>query len=160
MRYGAALLSAVLWLAACAPQFGQGYRDTSVPLGASARFETKDFVGDWVLVAAFDAPRGGQVTFLTENEVLVITSPDLIEIEGRYRVGIPGELLPTSIGQETLVIMWVDEDAEIAAFGVPSGRLGGVLDRDGRVPPDRAEAVRDILDFYGWRTQELKGLGT
>ena len=145
-------------LAACSPSQPSSFRDTSAPISATTRFNVEDFAGEWLVAASFGERRAVSfdVTASAGSEQLSISSDAAPEVEGTYRQGVPGQLISLTPGQEALVVMWVDDDFETAVIGTVSGSLGLVLDRDGTVPADRAKAVRDILDFYGWNVSQLQ----
>lgn len=156
---GLTLIAAgALVLSACAPVPSQGFRDTELPMGASTRYDSAAFAGDWIIVARFGAPAGGTIRFLPASERLKVLSDGAPQVVGQYndKAGAPGQLVPVTADLEPLVVMWVDADFETAAIGTPSGSFGAVIDRDGLMPADRAKAARDILDFYGWDTAALQ----
>ena len=143
---------------ACSLDEPKGFRDTSVPMGATSRFDSLAFSGDWFLVASFEPRKAAAVvvTLAPEVQHLRVTSNAVPEIAGLYREGVPGELIPVSGVGETLVVMWVDEEFRTAAIGTPSGNFGAVLNRSPEIPPDRARAAREIFSFYGWNVSQLK----
>ena len=151
------LILFVTSLSSCAPQLS-GYRDQSAPIGATTRFDAQQFSGQWIIAASFTPQKKAPITFVRalEGAGLRVSTNEIPRIAGFYREGVPGELIPLLAEQETLVVMWVDDDFRTAAIGTASGSLGLVLDREGELPADRAQAVRDILDFYGWDTSQLK----
>lgn len=148
----------LLLLLGCAPK-PEGLRDPGAPIGATTRFDAARMVGDWVLAASFSEHGAGAVNFATAPApaVLTITSASLPVIAGRYREGVTGELIPLSTGQETLVVLWVDDEFRTAAIGTVSGQLGIVLIRGRSIAADKDAAVREIFDFYGWDSSQLKG---
>lgn len=148
---------ALLWLVACADQ-QTGFRDTSEPIGATTRFDAAEFSGRWIVTASFSHQQKQPIVVSTSTEAgaLQIESEAFSRIVGLYREGATGELIPLASSQETLVVMWVDDDFRTAAVGTASGSIGLVLDRSGEIPEDRAKAVRDILAFYGWDISQLK----
>jgi apolipoprotein D and lipocalin family protein len=126
-------------------------------MGASTRFTASEFAGDWQVHSRFGSGTGG-VFRVSQGEgptELRITSDGSAAISGVYSVGIPGELISVTEGREALIVMWVDEDFETAAIGTASGSYGALIDRDGVVPPDRAQAARQVLTFYGWDVTRL-----
>lgn len=145
-------------LAACAPEPPAGFRDPTVPMGATTRFDALAFSGEWVLVASF-GPRATtplRIALAPEVAHLRITTDEVPEIAGLYREGVPGELIPVSGVGETLAVMWVAEDFETAAIGTASGSFGAILNRTANLRDDRARAARDIFAFYGWDVSQLK----
>lgn len=153
----ALVLISMIWLISCTVQ-PTGYRDLSVPIGATTRFDADRFSGQWMIAASFTLQQKAPVAFSLAGAAnrLKVSTDEIPGIAGLYREGVPGELIPLSTQQETLVVMWVDDDFRTAAVGTVSGTIGLVLDREGETPADRAAAVRDIFDFYGWDTSQLK----
>lgn len=160
-RFLSAVFSALVLcfvMTGCSQQ-QEGARDASAPIGATSRFDRDRMAGDWQLVSSFTMREQASVTFgpATEPASLAIASDGFPQITGRYREGVPGELIPFSAAQETLVVLWIDEEFRTAAIGTESGRIGIVLDRDGQISADKAAAVREIFAFYGWDASRLKG---
>ena len=158
-RNGGLCLAALFVLAACAPApTVTPKRDISAPIGATSRFDPVAFSGEWRVFARFEpaAPASLAVSRNPQDGILQLASSALPEISGSYRVGVPGELIPLSATQESLIVFWVDEDFETAAIGTPSGRFGALIDRDGIIPKDREQAARDIFAFYGWNVSALR----
>ncbi|MFK7764819.1 MAG: hypothetical protein AB8B62_16270 [Roseobacter sp.] len=144
-------------LAACAPS-GEGiFRDETVPMGASSRFDATSFAGTWQIVEAFTPVSSDEIQILAAGETGDITLLGAAEIRGTYRQGVPGELIPIGGTQDRLIVMWVDEDVETAVIGLVSGRFGALIDRDGNVPRDRAAAAIDVFEFFGWTVSALQG---
>lgn len=153
----AVVMALCMSILGCA-QKEEAVRNTEAPIGATTRFTAEEFSGDWIIAASFVQRRKGPlaVSYAAEEGRLTISSDELSQIAGFYRQGVPGELIPYSAEQETLVVMWVDDDFRTAVVGTASGSVGFVLDREGDLPADRDQAVRDILKFYGWDTSQLK----
>lgn len=153
---------ALFLLAACASPDSSSFRDQNAPMGASTRFDRDSFSGAWNVVESFGAATATQIVFdvSSDAETIRISGTGANTVDDVYREGVPGELIPTTTGRESLVVMWVDEDFETAAIGTSSGSYGALIDRDGRVPPDRAIAARAILDFYGWDVSQLNEAGS
>lgn len=150
------LFGTALSCVACAVQQTGAYRDVTSAIGVTTRFDAARFSGSWMVWEAFGPQPGGTITFEQLEGALRISGSAARDLAGEYRPGMPGELLAKAADGETLVVMWVDEDFETAAIGSVSGSFGAILDRDGRVPPDRAKAARDILTFYGWDVGALE----
>ncbi|MEM1353066.1 MAG: hypothetical protein AAGF27_12030 [Pseudomonadota bacterium] len=155
-RTGCFAFVGLAFAVACAPADRGVYRDPERPIGASTRFDANMFSGDWVIVERFGEETGGLIEVAPVDQGIEVRSAAVQAISGRYAQGAPGELLPLATQAETLVVMWVDADFETAAIGTPSGSFGAVIDRDGVIPADRAQAARDILEFYGWDTAALQ----
>ncbi|ABG32080.1 hypothetical protein [Roseobacter denitrificans] len=150
------MLATALLCASCAVERGGAYRDAAAPMGVTTRFDAARFAGSWMLWESFGPAAPGSFVFEERNGVLQISGPAALDLAGDYRNGAPGEFVAKAPNGETLVVMWVDEDFETAAIGTVSGSFGAILDRDGFVPPDRAQAARDIMEFYGWDVRTLE----
>ncbi|MEP1612305.1 MAG: hypothetical protein ABJL72_10325 [Roseobacter sp.] len=136
-------------------------RNPEAPIGATARFDAAAFSGVWNVVARF-VPADQETLFVRHDAndmTLHLSGLAGAQISGTYRLGVPGELIPADGSGEPLIVFWVDEDFETAAVGTKSGRFGALLDRDGNVPEDRAQAARDIFEFYGWNISALRRTG-
>ncbi|WP_187432036.1 hypothetical protein ROLI_014880 [Roseobacter fucihabitans] len=160
-----ARLSAVVALAmigACMP-FGEArdgiYRDVSVPIGATTRFDTAQFAGEWFIVARFGETPEGRVVFTQSpaRNALSLASDVIPERAGTYEITRAGVLESPRAPGDTLIVMWVDEGFRTAAIGTGEGDFGVILNRQGAAPADRLEAAVEVLDFYGWDTSQLKG---
>ena len=160
-RRGFALLALVL-LSACAQPAPKGFRDLSVPMGATTRFDPVRFSGSWLIIASFTPPVNAplDVSLSPQAGTIAVASDAAPQVAGLYREGAPGELLPVSGVSEPLVVMWVDEDFGTAAVGTPSGSFGAVLNRTSEIRDDRAMAARDVFDFYGWDVSRLRSTGS
>jgi apolipoprotein D and lipocalin family protein len=145
-------------LCACAPPADRPFRDVSAPIGATTRFDPVRFSGEWVLIASFTPQKRAPlaITVGPEAATLSLTSNEVPRLAGFYREGAPGELIPVDPVQEALIVMWVDEDFQTAAIGTVSGSFGAVLNRTADLRSDRATAAREIFDFYGWDTSQLR----
>lgn len=152
-------LSVLVAVFACSPVSNTGFRDVSQPIGATTRFDREAFAGDWTVAAQFASNQQAnvQIRVLPGSDELDISSVELPQITGVYRVGQPGELIPNASRAETLIVMWVDEGFRTAAIGTASGSFGAVLNRSDQLPQDRARAAREVLSFYGWDVGQLKG---
>jgi apolipoprotein D and lipocalin family protein len=151
-----AVSTAIAIVSACAAPNAGGFRDPDAPLSASSRFDSAAFSGSWQIVESFGAAPSGTITFAAgEGDVVTVSGTRLRGVDGRFREGVPGELLPEGEGRPSLIVMWVDESGETAAIGTVSGSFGALIDRDGRVPPDKALAARAIFEFYGWDTSQI-----
>ncbi|RVV98824.1 lipocalin [Mesobaculum littorinae] len=149
-------------LAACgrdpapAPEADRSYRDTSVIISSSSRFDAARFAGTWQRQATFGAayadPPCREVRFVDvpggmEVETCRGAAPKLYSQSSYGRLQAPGA--------EPLWVLWVDDDFRTAVVGTPSGRLGWILDR-GSLPPDRARAAREVLAFNGYDLSQLR----
>ena len=154
------LLVSVLFLAGCAAPAVSTYRDLAAPMSASTRYDTESFAGSWQIVETFGPPRGDLMVFAPLADAVTVTGTGLRTVDGTYRSGVPGELIPDASGADTLVVMWVDESGETAAIGTTDGRFGALIDRDGRIPPDKSLAARAIFEFHGWDTGQMTRVGS
>jgi apolipoprotein D and lipocalin family protein len=151
------LLASLVALTACAQPAPQAFRDLNVPMGASTRFEAAKFAGSWLVMESFTAGSGTLVLAAApDGQSVTVSGEGASAVAGVYRPGVPGELIPLEAGQDRLVVMWVDEDFGTAAIGTVSGSYGALLNRTPDLRPDRAQAARDVFDFYGWDTGRLR----
>jgi apolipoprotein D and lipocalin family protein len=160
MKRTFAALSVLSALGACAAPGTGVYRDPAAPISASTRFDPAAVSGSWQVVETFGPMRSGEVSFETGGETISVSGTGRGGIDGTYRQGVPGELIPTTAGRDTLVVFWMDESRETAALGTVSGSYGALIDRDGRIPPDKTLAARAIFDFYGWDIAQLNRSGS
>lgn len=148
-------------LAACAPVIEpptlQSFRDPSVNIGATTRFEPKRFAGDWHVVARFvetgETPARDVVAVSydqAKRQVAIVGAQDA----QAYSYKDTAVLRPKT--GEPLVVMWVDDGFRTAALGTPSGAIGYVLDRNRRPSADRFKAAIQIFKFYGWDVSRLQ----
>jgi apolipoprotein D and lipocalin family protein len=152
------LALSALALFGCAVPEPAGFRNPEAPIGATTRFDAAAFSGSWVLAESFTPLPRAEVLVSQDTDAsrLRISGSEVPELEGNYRQGTPGELIPVSGAAEPLVVMWVDEQFRTAVIGTVSGSFGAVLDRTGDIPPDREKAAREIFSFYGWDVSRLK----
>lgn len=123
---------------------------------SNATLDESRLIGQWNQVGAFGgvgcAP--GMAEFTGSSDALTIAytlclSGQVVSDNGSFsRVGLgrysaPG--LPAD-----LWVLWIDADAHTLVLGTPSGEFGFVLNRGAPLPPDRAKAVREILDWNGY----------
>ncbi|CAN1572754.1 hypothetical protein MCELHM10_03386 [Paracoccaceae bacterium] len=160
----AALLATPLALAAC---LGGGTRDgqfraEAVPIWSAAAFDPAAIAGDWQQVAGFATQaggcNGGALQFTPDAAGFAVTgnlclNGKATRINARTTPNGPGRLAVS--GQEDWWILWVDSGYRTLAIGTPSGGFGFVLDR-GAIPPDRLTAAREVFDFNGYTTADLR----
>lgn len=62
------------------------------------------------------------------------------------------------IGEPTLSywILWADADRRTMAIGTPDGTFGFILDREREGGEDRIAAARDIMEWMGYRVDEME----
>ncbi len=161
-------------LAGCGPKPGAriSYRDASLSIYSNAVFDAARLQGEWVQVAGFQRPNGatcsgGRAIFGppdAEGRLRLKTSLCLSGQDTRFdgyvdtvasgRFALSGAD-PKGIGQ-VWWILWADIDNRTLLIGTPSGDFGFILNREGRVPADRLNAAREILDFNGYDLTRLK----
>ena len=161
-------LACAALLVACAPspRPQPGYRQDA-PITSIVFFDPARFAGDWVEVAAFRpaasrACPAGRAGFTPRPDGgLAFALSSCAGADPTDRSGIdtltgPGRLTMTE-GSHTEVwwILWVDEAYRTAVIGMPSGRIGLILNRDRQIPPDRMRAARDILAWNGYDLARL-----
>lgn len=159
---------ALLLLVACAAPDAGGsgvFRPASAAIYSAAAFDASVLQGGWTQVASFAAPgtpgcRGGAVAFKPTASGLSIEGALCLDgrevrLSGPVARAGPGRL--SVPGMEDWWILWVDSGSRTLAVGTPSGRFGFVLDR-AAIPADRLTAAREIFDFNGYRTSDLKSI--
>lgn len=162
-----------LALAACSTESplipAASYRDRSVPIASTLRFDAGNFAGTWYEIASYPVPfqRGCTDTRATYGplpdgrlSVLNACRRDGAweTIAGTARVVGPGRLEVRLDGVPLVApywVLWVDEDHRTAVVGVPSGRAGWVLNREPQIPDDRLEAALEVLEFNGYDLSRL-----
>lgn len=160
----AALLAAPFALAAC---LGGGAKDAhfraeTTPIWSAAAFDPGAIAGEWRQVAGFAAKtggcRGGALDLAPDAGGFLVTGSLCLNgkatrIKTRATPNGPGRIAVG--GQEDWWVLWVDSGYRTLAIGTPSGGFGFVLDR-GTIPPDRLTAAREVFDFNGYVTSELR----
>lgn len=136
-RVRSGLVLGLWFLAACAPD-PVGYRDLSAPIGQTGRYSPEAMAGEWVVQAAF-------ADIAPERMVYDATTQSLT---------FSGRSFP--VRPDGLVVMWLDADLRSAVVGSADGTAGFILDRGAQMPPDRFDAAVDVLEFYGWDTDQLE----
>jgi apolipoprotein D and lipocalin family protein len=129
-----------------------GFRNPTAPIGGTSRFDKARFAGDWSTVACLG-------TCATEVRYVVATDDVFVrQAEGQdtpYLISAPGVLRQMG-GDETLVVMWIDEGFRTAAIGDADGRWAAILNRNRKAARDRITAATEILDFNGWDVAKLR----
>ena len=155
--------AAVLGLAGCVAQPIQPperavFRDTTVAISSSTRFEAARFAGDWHIVAAFSSRAGGlpaaSVRFVAAGDAMVVERGFWALAPGRYSVTGPGRMARK--GGPDVWVLWVDDGFRTAAIGTPDGRFGWIMDRSATPAPDRLKAAREILEWQGYDLSQLR----
>lgn len=169
----AALGALVLLLAACAPKpaTDTSFRRAGTQIWSNAVTSPSAVAGTWRQVGTFanGATAGcapGFATFTPTSAGLDVAARLCIDgrqvsVQGPLAVSGPGRLMPAGRAESPLDrewwLLWVDVDVRTVVIGTPSGAFGVILNRDARLPADRAKAARDILDWNGYDTVRLRG---
>lgn len=173
-------LAALLLLAACGKalpneQVGglfEVYRDTTLPIASKAVFEPARYLGTWYEVARYPVPfevgcvkvtaEYGQQADGTISVLNTCRNPDgsvKSQIKGSAEIVGPGRLKVSfhsvPFGASDYWVLWVDEGYRTAVVGAPNGRSGWILNREPRIPQDRMNAAREVLDFNGYDLDRL-----
>lgn len=155
LRCGAALVAALM-LVGCAvatvPELKIGLRNPTVPLGGTSRFKDTRFEGNWVTMACIGSCAPTERYFPDADGTFV---RQVAETSTPYIISAPGVLRQIG-GDDTLVVMWVDEGFRTAAVGDADGRWAAILNRTRKPAPDRIKAATEILDFNGWDVSQLR----
>lgn len=169
MRGLAALV--LLWALASCAAVAPSYRDTSVPITSSTRFDAARYAGQWYEIASFPTifQRGCTGTNATytatdtpgtlgvlnrcmrDGKPVQITGSAVVDGPGRLKVRLQG--VPVAA---PYWVLWVDEDYQTAVVGVPSGRAGWILNRTPTLRADRLQAAREVLEFNGYDLGQLE----
>ena len=172
-RLTTAALAALALLTACAPKpVGEGsFRRTGTQIWSNAVTAPAALAGTWRQVATFAdgqsagcapgfasfAPTAGGLDVAAR---LCVNGRD-VAVKGPMVVSGPGRLMPAGQAQAPLDrewwLLWIDVDVRTIVIGTPSGAFGVILNRDARLPADRAKAARDILEWNGYDTARLRG---
>ncbi|PTX56772.1 apolipoprotein D and lipocalin family protein [Litoreibacter ponti] len=172
-------LSLAVGLAACTPGprfVPDGYRDQSVAITSSTRFDAARFAGDWVIIESFDpSPRevlADRVSFTPSQigysyiESYSKAPPIDPELAATVELSAPAEATIGAFGRLSFVgefseadpiwVIWVDKDHRTAVLGTPSGRMGMIINRTPRLRADRLRAAREILAFNGYDLTQIR----
>lgn len=161
-------LVGLLILAGCSAEpvaTSDGYRDQSVAITSSTRFDAAQFAGDWTVIEQFTelaprpvklsfTPRGAgfafSVDFLDSNEAPPSGIPPFLA----YEIAGPGQMQPQGQGH-VMWVLWVDEDHRSAVLGNPDGSMGRIINRTPNMRADRLRAAREVLAFNGYDVSNL-----
>ena len=159
---------ALFWLAVLAGCAGpahetaQGLRDSKALIGATSRYDAARFKGAWLVrdsfgdgvaqVALVETTKGPAFQLCTQvgcgdGGTLWLAQQ---QGQGRYALSRPDG------STRTLWVLWVDEGFRTAVVGNPAGDFGWILDRSASGGADRIAAAREILDFNGYDTDQLR----
>lgn len=155
------MVLACLALIACAkpvvvPQ--GGYRPAGAPIYSSVQVDSARLVGDWRQVAGFGGPGCAPGGLRVSGSGPLQASYRLC-LSGRDWTG-AGAMQPAGPGRFVVAgrawwVLWADADYRTLVIGTPDGSFGFVLDRTGRISPDRLKAAREILDWNGYDLSRL-----
>lgn len=173
-------LAALLLIVACAKplpnepvgQLFEVYRDTTIPIASKAVFDPARYLGTWYEVARFPVlfetgcvKVTAEYALQDDGNISVLNTcrnPDSTvrsTIQGSAQIVGPGRLkvsFPSvPFGASDYWILWVDEGYRTAVVGAPNGRSGWILNRDPKIPVDRLNAAREVLDFNGYNVSKL-----
>ena len=161
-----ALLSLVLaLLAGCGarvPDTAQGLRDSKALIGATSRYDAARFQGPWLVRDSFgDGVAQVALVETTQGPAFLLCAQvgcggggtlwlAQQQGQGRYALSRPDG------STRTLWVLWVEEGFRTAVVGNPAGDFGWILDRSASGGADRIAAAREILDFNGYDTDQLR----
>ncbi len=165
-----ALCAAGLWLAACAPTADPGFRDPEVQISATTRFSPRAFAGTWHVIEAYPTvflpgcadQRWQADTATTPARFAVFCGGGGAAYDAPVAIDPRGALQLQSsdldIPARALWVMWMDEDAQTAVIGTPSGEMGWIINRTPDLRADRLTAAREIMAFNGYDVTDLQGI--
>ena len=133
--------------------------DPDVILASKADFAIERMNGAWNEVARFPdgTCSGGTVRYAARGRGADIEETcDGVTRTGRATLIGPGRLR-TDLGgvPDEIWVLWVDTGYRTALLVAPDGSGGRVLNREPVLPPDRRNAVLEVLDFNGFNASEL-----
>lgn len=145
----------VLLLAGCAvspsgPLPGS-LRNPSAPVASQVDVTTARLSGDWVVVQDVGLPVGTQVRIASDRMRTMTKTQNRVAAF----VAIGQGLYETEHGP--LWVHWLDSGDRTAAIGDPTGNRVWIMDRTGASSPDRIQAAREILAWYGYDLTRLDG---
>lgn len=138
------------------------FRATDAPIWSNAQFDTSRLTGRWQQVAGFAtegkdcAPGGIEVSGKAPAQTLagrLCLNGQVLRFSGQLGVSGPGRL---RVADQEWWVIWVDTDYRTMAIATPSGAFGFILNRGEGRPADRLRAAREIFDFNGYDTNNLK----
>jgi apolipoprotein D and lipocalin family protein len=174
-----AALAVPLALSAClgvAPPTDGAFRNQSVPIAATTRFEPDRMAGRWIVRARFAAPDDveadlpesfvfGQAagaktgaTFPVRRDRAACNEWECVDLNEDLRAEI------TALGRFRMPrdgtpadhwVLWTDADFRVVAIGTPSGAFGWIMTR-GPARSDLMRAAREILDWNGYDMERLR----
>lgn len=153
-RIAAIVMLAVLTgcVAEPSPDVLIGLRNPTVAFGGTSRFDRDRFAGAWQTVACLGSCTRSEEYRAASGGVYLRRTR---ETETAYEISAPGVLREMG-GEDTLVVMWVDEGFRTAAIGDAEGRWAAILNRSRKPAGDRIRAATEILDFNGWDVSKLR----
>ena len=129
-----------------------GLRNPTAVLAGTSRFDAARFSGQWRTVLCLGTcDADSRFEQATDGVYL----RHVTDAQTPYLISAPGVLREMG-GDQTLVVMWVDEGFRTAAIGDADGSWAAVLDRSRNAGADRVKAATEILDFNGWDVSQLR----
>ncbi|SNR27256.1 lipocalin family protein [Puniceibacterium sediminis] len=124
-------------------------RNPSTLVASQVDVTTARLSGDWVVVQGAGLPVGTQVRIASDQMRTMTPTQTLVTSfvargQGRYE---------TEDGP--LWVHWLDGGNRTAAIGDPAGNRVWIMDRTSASSPDRIQAAREILDWYGYDLTRL-----
>jgi apolipoprotein D and lipocalin family protein len=137
------------------------YRHSDAPIFSNATLDETRLVGIWTQVGTYGGAgcSPGAVEISGDPGALSVVynlclSGAQVSATGPLRRTGPGRYAAPGLPSD-LWLLWVDTDVRTLVFGTPSGAFGFVLNRGGVLPGDRAQALREILDWNGYDPTDL-----
>lgn len=148
------------------------FRDTSAQIASQTDVTPARLAGEWFVRQEFRSPSLPRLP-ISAWEFTVGTNGDLLTKQivcdrGNCTEGPHVALLLTGPGRWTAVdppagfptqeiwVMWMEFDSRTAAIGTPSGEFGWIMDKSRTGGGDRITAAREIMDWFGYETGQLK----
>lgn len=145
LRFG--LIFGMLGLAGCVATDAPTptvYRDQSVIIAATTRFDPVRFSGRWFVREWF--PEQVKPTHFD------FSKPDAVPSAQSGVI----KMIDNNGTKRTLVVLWVNEEFTVAALGSIKGARGYIVTKQGRGQAGTLTAARDVLSFNGYDISKLK----
>lgn len=146
----AAVLALALAGCAAAPQAPRDIplRNPTAPVASQADAGLERLAGDWVVVQGAELAPGTPVSVSPDQWWIGGSAVPVVQSgQGRF---------DTLDG--ALWVHWLDIGNRTAAVGDPGGSRVWIMDRSLSPGPDRLQAAREILAWYGYDLSRLEGL--
>jgi len=128
------------------------YRNPTATLAGTTRFDAERFTGNWQARSCIGPCAATTNYRVSQTGAFVASAAGATQT---YLVDGPG-ILRAAEDPEVLVVMWVDDGFRTAAIGTASGDMAAIISREATGGADRIAAAREILDFNGWDTAQLR----